>query len=63
MEEKILITLTKSQCTNLAEFIDYNLLRAIREDEDIDNIDWVYDMCKAYKKLTEAEKALEEMGE
>lgn len=62
MEEKITITLTKSQCKNLSEFIEFYLMSAIREDEDIDNINWVCDMCESYKTLAGAEKAAEEMG-
>ena len=54
MKEEITITLTKSQCNNLACFIECHLLREIREDEAIDNISWVCEMCESYKMLTEA---------
>ena len=55
------VDLTKTQIKNLAEFIEFNLLQVIRNDDDIDNILWVGDMCEAYNKLREAEKALAEM--
>lgn len=54
-EEVCVISFTKSQCKNLADFIEFNLLSAIREDEDIDNILWVSDMCESYRKLRDAE--------
>lgn len=56
MKEEITIALTKSQCENLAEFIESHLLREIREDVDIDNITWLCEMCESYKILTKAYK-------
>ena len=53
------VELTDSQVKNVADFIEFNLLEAIRQDCDIDNINWVADMCEAYKKLREAEKEVE----
>ena len=58
-EKTLVISFTKSQCKNLADFIEFNLLSAIREDEDIDNILWVSDMCESYRKLRGAEVGCE----
>lgn len=55
------VELTDSQVKNVADFIEFNLLEAIRQDCDIDNINWVADMCEAYKKLREAEAKLKEL--
>lgn len=46
-----MIDLTQSQCKNIAEFIEFNIFEAIRNDVDIDNIEWLVDMAEAYKKL------------
>lgn len=48
------VELTKSQCKNLADFLEFNLIESIRNDTDIDNIYYVSDMCKAYEVLREA---------
>ena len=52
------IKLTKSQITNLMEFFEFKFIQSIQEDEEIDNINYLVDMCDIYKKLREAsEKA------
>ena len=51
-----MINLTKSQCENLADFIQDNIFRTIRDDFEIDNMDWLIDMVDAYKILREAER-------
>lgn len=45
------IELTKSQCDNLATFIDLYLLQEIRDNEDLDNLNYVRDMLDAQKIL------------
>lgn len=45
------IELTKSQCDNLATFIDLYLLQEIRDNKDLDNLDYVRDMLDAQKIL------------
>lgn len=45
------IELTNSQCNNLATFIDLYLLTEIRDNEDLDNLDYLADMLDAYKKF------------
>ena len=47
--------LTKDEKENLADFIELYLFDAIREDESIDNILWLCNMCSAYVKLKEGE--------
>lgn len=53
------VELTKSQCENLAFFIEVNLLDEIRKDEEIDNLNWLRDMLDAHKVLEEAAKSEE----
>ena len=45
--------LTVDEASELAEFLDMELISTIREDEGIDNIDWVVTMETVYKKLKE----------
>ena len=52
------IELSKSQITNLANFIEFNLIDEIRNDDEIDNINYLVDMCDAYKVLKEAKEQL-----
>ena len=55
-EKTFNIELTESQCINLAEFIELNIFGFIRNDEEIDNINWLTDMIYVYKKLNEYTK-------
>lgn len=50
-EQKYVLELTKSQARNLADFIAYKFIDSIREDEDIENIWYLCDMCDIYKAL------------
>ena len=50
---RIAVRLTKSQCVNVAEFIEIHLLDAIRNDTEIDNIGWIEDMIGAMRVLEE----------
>lgn len=45
------LELTKSQAQNLAEFIAWDIFSQIRNDESIDNINWLCDMCDIYRVL------------
>lgn len=56
------IELSKSQITNLANFIQFNFIEEIRNNDDIDNINYLVDMCDAYKVLKEAEEQLKAGG-
>lgn len=52
MENKTLnVALTKSQVDNLIEFIELNFIQSIREDTNIDNIDYIVDVMDALKTL------------
>lgn len=48
------LELTQRQCRNLAFFIQMNFIDSIRKDEDIDNINYLSDICKAYETIKEA---------
>lgn len=56
MKSTINVKLTKSQCMNVAEFIEMHLYDAIRSDVDIDNIGWLEDMIGSMRTLEEAAK-------
>lgn len=54
------VFLTKSQIDNLIEFIELHFIDSIRDDEDIDNIEYIISMMDALRELrresAEAEK-------
>lgn len=52
------IELTKSQVKNLMEFFEIWFIHSIRENDVIDNIDYVVDMCEIYTKLKEAREEM-----
>lgn len=45
------IELTKKEAHALAEFVDMNLIPTIRNDTDIDSMEWLKCMIHAYEKL------------
>ena len=47
----MIIDLTESKCKNLCDFIEVNIFDYIRNDTDIDNIDWLVDMMDTYQQL------------
>ena len=53
MEKDCTLNLTFSQVKNLVEFFEFNLIDNIREDTDIENMNYLVDMCEIYKKLQE----------
>ena len=57
------VELSKSQCRNLALFIEVNLLHDIRSDPDMDNLDYLRDMLDAQRILRDAAAKEEEYGE
>lgn len=61
-EQKYVLELTKSQARNLEDFIEYNFISSIQEDEDIDNIWYLCDMCDIYKALDGINKKAGEEG-
>lgn len=50
-----MVELTRSQCKNIAELIELNIFDYIRNDTEIDNMEWLCDMADAWKKMKEAE--------
>lgn len=50
---------TKSQVDNLIEFIELNFIDVLRNDTDIDNIDYVVDMMDALTKLRQTRSAMQ----
>ena len=61
-EQKYVLDLTKSQAKNLAEFLEFNFINSIREDEYIDNMWYLCDMCDIYKALDWINKKAGEEG-
>ena len=43
--------LTKGEAYSLADFIEFNLLPYIRQDEEIDSMEWLKNIVHAYEKL------------
>lgn len=56
------VELKKSQCLNIVDFIETWLIHTIREDEDIDNLDYLEDMLDARKALMKAVNEYEGVG-
>lgn len=50
--------LTQSQVDNLIEFIELNFIDTVRNDTDIDNINYVVDMMDALTKLRQTRSAM-----
>jgi len=55
-DEVVTVRLKKSQCKNVADFIEFGLIEQIRDDSSIDNILWIEDMIGAMRTLEEAAK-------
>lgn len=45
------ITFTEAELAALSDYIQFNLLDVIRTDVNIDNINWVCNMCHIYEKV------------
>ena len=50
------VELSKDQCESLADFISLNLLDVIRNDVDIDNLNYVRNLLNALQTFEEAAK-------
>lgn len=50
----MIIEATKGQCESVLEFIELNLFDVIRNDTDIDNIEWLQNMMDFRKELKRA---------
>lgn len=55
----MLVDLTKTQIKNLIDFIELNFIDSVREDEDVDNIDYIIDMCEALTTLRKTKEECE----
>lgn len=53
----MLVELTKGQCESLADFIALNLLDVIRNDMDVDNLNYVRNLLNALQVFEEAAKS------
>ena len=47
------LEITISEAGSLMDFIEHNTFDAIRNDGDIDSIEWLCNLCSVYKKLQE----------
>ena len=50
------VRMTRCQAFNVAEFIEMHLIDAIRNDPDMDNVNWIGDMLDAMRAMQEAAK-------
>lgn len=46
------IIISPSEAVSLADFIQLNLIDVIRNDVDIDSIEWIYNLINVYKKCS-----------
>ena len=57
------ISFTLDECKNLADYIELTLFEAIRNDPEIDNIEWLVSIMSAYTKLVNVAEILKEAEE
>ena len=50
------IKLTKSQAENLLSFFEFEFIPSIQRDEEIDNINYLVEMCDVYRMLRDGLK-------
>ena len=48
------IELTQTQVDNLIEFFELGFIDFMKADPDLDNLEYIVDMCDIYKKLKES---------
>lgn len=53
-----IVLLDKDELYNVIDFIEVEFIRAIRDDEDIDNIDYVVSMMNALQKFRSAYESI-----
>lgn len=51
MGDTITITMPKGVAESLADFIEWDVFDRIRNDTEIDNINWLCGICDVYKDL------------
>lgn len=44
------IYISKDECTSLVDLIEFNLINIIREDESIENINWLANIMRIYDR-------------
>jgi hypothetical protein len=49
----MIIEITKNEAECLIDLFECNLLDIIRNDDDIDNLQWLMNICSVFKKLQE----------
>ena len=54
MSDNVTITMPKGVAEALADFIEFDIFDRIRNDVDIDNINWLCCICDAYRELRKA---------
>ena len=55
-DQIVTVRLKRSQCKNVADFIEFGLIEQIRVEEGIDNILWIEDMIGAMRTREKAAK-------
>lgn len=45
------VDITKDEAYSIAEFIDNNLISYIKEDPDLDSMEWLINVVTAYQRL------------
>ena len=50
------IKLTESEVENLLSFFEFEFIPSIQRDDEIDNINYLVEMCDVYKKLRDGLK-------
>ena len=58
----ILILLTSSQAENLLEFFEVAFIPMVRDTPEIDNIDYLADMCEIYTQIKQQYETAKERG-
>lgn len=58
-----IVLLDKDELYNIIDFIEAEFIRAVRDDEDIDNIDYVVSMMNALQKFRSAYESIKQQEE
>lgn len=45
-----MVEITNSEAESLADFLDLHLIQVIRDDIDIDSMEWLCNLCRIYEK-------------
>ena len=47
------IEITKAQAESMVDFLEAEFINGIRNDPDLDNLQYVVNICEVYKKLND----------